>query len=377
MNKSVLTMSRINISIYVRHNVNLRIAKNFFAIIFYTECISMYRKEIITMADTRNNERWLMELLAKAYPQGMSSSELADIIGVSAQTIRDMIDRLRDEHGIEDNEKGGPAKRYFLAPQKYMQHIKLTQAQSWMLYLSIRRIVRAQQHRFQIVKMLIHQLTQALHPSHQMDIPDTETDEKTDDIFKQLVEAWFNHRWIKIYYRPLNQSQAHELRIAPLWFEPAIWSDSNYVICWAEKGNKRVDRTLKLDRIEKVILTSGDTFTPPPIDNLLAQIEDAWGVWLGEDENPQQVVLHFDNRVLDRLYETRWHPTQNVTSIGNGKIQWTGMISEPREMLPWIRSWGADVEVIEPLWLRDMIGAESERMAKLYGRMTGQRKGFF
>jgi CRISPR-associated endonuclease/helicase Cas3 len=37
------------------------------------------------------------------------------------------------------------------------------------------------------------------------------------------------------------------------------------------------------------------------------------------------------------------------------------------EMLPWIRGWGADVEVVGPEELREKMLAESRRMAKVYG----------
>ncbi|HRF96038.1 MAG TPA: WYL domain-containing protein, partial [Aggregatilineales bacterium] len=235
-------------------------------------------------------------------------------------------------------------------------------------------IVRAQQHRLPVVKQLIQDLARALHPrlAENFDIPTT--DSEADDLFEKIVNAWQTHHWLKVSYRPLNKTTPHEWVIAPLWFEPAIWSDSNYVICHVQMGNQLKGMTLKLDRIEKVLIT-GDKFEPQPIDTILNTIQETWGIWVGEGA-PMRVVLHFDSRVLDRLRETRWHPTQHITHLDNGKIEWVALISEPREMLSWIRGWGADVEVIEPLWLRDEIGAEAERMARMYGRMNTQRKGF-
>lgn len=330
------------------------------------------------MADTRYKERKLLDLLAHAYPNGMSSSELADELGVTAETIRQMLARVGDEAGVYQNDEKGRAIRYFLDPKMYQRPLNLTLAQSWMLYLSVRRIVRAQQHRFPIVNTLIGRLTESLHPRLSAQVETVSVDKQVDDVFGVLVDAWQTHRWLTIDYRPLNQTQPNRWVIAPLWLEPAIWSDSNYVVCWVQMGNKMVDRTLKLDRITFAELST-QTFQPPDIDTILTQIQDAWGIWLGEDEAHQQVVLRFDNRVLDRLRETRWHPTQQIdTTIGDGKVEWRANISEPREMLPWIRGWGADVEVIEPQWLRDEIGAEAERMAKMYGRMIdNDERGFF
>lgn len=36
------------------------------------------------------------------------------------------------------------------------------------------------------------------------------------------------------------------------------------------------------------------------------------------------------------------------------------------EMQPWIRSWGAQVEVLAPDWLRERIAAELRQAAELY-----------
>jgi len=36
-------------------------------------------------------------------------------------------------------------------------------------------------------------------------------------------------------------------------------------------------------------------------------------------------------------------------------------------MLPWIRGWGADVEVLEPEELREQMMGETRRMAQMYG----------
>jgi predicted DNA-binding transcriptional regulator YafY len=47
----------------------------------------------------------------------------------------------------------------------------------------------------------------------------------------------------------------------------------------------------------------------------------------------------------------------------DGTLIWRAFIAEPREMLPWIRGWGADVEVIVPMELRKSIAQELRRAA--------------
>jgi CRISPR-associated endonuclease/helicase Cas3 len=42
-------------------------------------------------------------------------------------------------------------------------------------------------------------------------------------------------------------------------------------------------------------------------------------------------------------------------------------VAEPLEMYPWIRGWGADVEILEPAELRERFRGEVERMKEIYG----------
>ncbi|MHB8194442.1 MAG: WYL domain-containing protein, partial [Bellilinea sp.] len=92
---------------------------------------------------------------------------------------------------------------------------------------------------------------------------------------------------------------------------------------------------------------------------------NAWGIWF-TDEKPIEVVLKFGRRVAQRVGETRWHRTEQVTELEDGGLLWRALIAEPQEMMPWIRGWGADVEVLEPEGLREVIKAEVIRLHHVY-----------
>lgn len=88
-----------------------------------------------------------------------------------------------------------------------------------------------------------------------------------------------------------------------------------------------------------------------------------WGIWIG-DQEPVEVMLRFHHRQKQRLLETHWHPDQQISEEAEWII-WRARISEPREMLPWIRGWGADVEVLAPDSLRDEMIGEARALAKM------------
>jgi CRISPR-associated endonuclease/helicase Cas3 len=79
------------------------------------------------------------------------------------------------------------------------------------------------------------------------------------------------------------------------------------------------------------------------------------------------VVLRFHPRVAMRVRETRWHTSQRIEEQPDGYILWRAQVAEPQEMLPWVRGWGADVEVVEPRSLRKALETDVQKLAKSYG----------
>ena len=77
--------------------------------------------------------------------------------------------------------------------------------------------------------------------------------------------------------------------------------------------------------------------------------------------------MRFSPKVARRVSETRWHTSERIEELEDGGLLWTATVAEPREMLPWIRGWGAEVEVLSPPELREMLLDELRRLNQLYG----------
>ena len=62
-----------------------------------------------------------------------------------------------------------------------------------------------------------------------------------------------------------------------------------------------------------------------------------------------------------------WHRSQAIDDLEDGGCLLTVRVAETREMILWIRSWGPDLEVLEPPALREEIAADAWRAAAVYG----------
>lgn len=313
---------------------------------------------------TRKRLNSLTDLLIEAYPDGMTTTEASSYLDVTRQTVHKDIQRLQEDNvPVYEPEP----RRYAINPRDYIRPLQLTLPQAWMLYLPLRRMVRAQMHNHNVVNGLLQRLTVAFDPIIGEQLAPKQMGDRSfeADIFIQLVNAWRDHNLAAVAYQPLNKPSSRYL-IAPYWFEPSVWSDSLYVIAglYDRQGSPQ-SVTLKLDRIESITLRP-QTFDPPSPQAVLESLVHSWGIWGGDE--PTTVRLRFHNRQRQRLLETRWHPTEKISDEPGGSVLWEAVILEPQEMVPWIRGWGPDVEVLEPQSLREQIAMDADRAAGLYGR---------
>jgi proteasome accessory factor B len=122
-------------------------------------------------------------------------------------------------------------------------------------------------------------------------------------------------------------------------------------------------RTFKLERLERAQMLD-ETYEIPVGFDPDDYLETSWGIMHGEDT--VEVVLQFSPQVTARVKESVWHPSQEIDDLVDGGCLLTVRVSEPKEMQPWIRSWGPEVEVLAPPALRQTIAQEAARMASVY-----------
>ena len=295
-----------------------------------------------------------------------SDKELADIFEVDPATVYRARREIEIEYPLMRDEEG----RYRLDRSRNISSIRLDLPEALSLYLAGRRL--SQQTRVgqrpvasaleKLAEVLRQPMTSRLLQAADRILQGQQDPERTA-IFGTVAQAWSDQRRMRLSYRALRHELEVEHLFAPYLLEPSPWNDGIYLIGHSDSVRKVI--TLRLDRIVRAKLLG--PFSLPEDFNEAELLRHAWGIW-GSEGEPEVVRLRFaKGQAARRVQETIWHPLQRLTLEPEGSVLWEAPIAEWREMLPWIRGWGADVVVLEPFSLRTEMLAESRALAQCYG----------
>ncbi len=311
-----------------------------------------------------------IEALLLAHPDGLTQAEIAKRTGVNRSTIFRSMAELTSRFGVYDTDDG----RLAIDRDIYPSHVRLTLHESLAVYLAARLLAnwsdKHHPHAASAVRKLgesLRRLTPqiAQHMMASADLMDGATQRQDAGflrILETLTRAWSDGLLVHVWHQ-IEDGRVFDYDFAPYFIEPYVWGHTSHVV-GLNMAIKKI-RTLKLERIQRIELVKHQHYTIPTDFNPRQYLSDAWGIW-GSEDPPQRVVLRFHPRVRTRVMETRWHPNEAVEEQADGYVLWQAQVAEPREMLPWVRGWGADCEVLEPGELREMLEKEIRRLTALY-----------
>jgi predicted DNA-binding transcriptional regulator YafY len=307
--------------------------------------------------------------LLNAHPDGMRPSEIAHRVDSSVRTV------YRDLRSIE-GELGMPlwsdAGRWGVDAEAFLPPLKLTRSEAMAVVLSARLMVRYADTYDPDLAASFEKLAAILPPALREHVDrslDALSRRPKDEAFSRhvhlLTQAWAERRVVAFDYAPAPyapDATPRQARVRPYLIEPSLWTHALYLIGWDE--TRAAIRTFKIERIRDVSLTP-EGFPEPEPEILDRMFELAWDIIA--DQEPVDVVLRFSPNVASRVREARWHPTESVDVGADGSLVWRATVAGPIEIRLWILSWGDDVEVLEPVSLREDVAATHARAAARYG----------
>lgn len=312
----------------------------------------------------RNEHIYEMERLysQRAY----SDAELAGRLNIDRTTVYKMRRFMEEklELPFMEAERG----RYRLDPHRRLSNIRVSPAEALALYLGARRLQQQTRTSQAAVASALEKLAQVFRNplaagliQAARAVLEQQEDPQQAQVMSTLVRGWIEGIRVGIHHRKLH-GQLRTYTVAPYQIEPAVWGDGVYLIGHSDYHDGLA--TFKVARIEHAWLTT-EKFNVPAAFDSHQLLQHAWGIWHA-DEKPVRVRLRFSRQVTPRVMESIWHPSQTTQDLPDGGCLWEATIAEWREMEAWVRGWGADVEVLEPLELRRNVQRHLLKLCKLY-----------
>lgn len=303
------------------------------------------------------------------------TKEIAELLEINEDTANDYLNDLSYSGILPLTREGRNAPWHLMEGAVIPRlQLSLSHPEAVSLYLAGRLLAQTQDEQNWHMTMALQKLIEALPPSLQeqqktlMDLLLFEDAQRPNlsNIFQAIASGWVTHQSVRLTYAP-PQGREFDCFFDPYLLEPSAIGRTIYVLGYSSAS--KALRTYKLERIKRAELTN-KSFELAPDFKGAEQLQRAWIV-MYSDETPVRVRLRFSAVVTPRVRETRWHPGQDITLTRDG-CEWTALIGDTVEIEPWIRGWGCECEVLEPLELRASIVSHIQRSVHVYGLHVSQ-----
>ncbi len=299
-------------------------------------------------------------------PRGLTARQIARALATTdRQAYRDL-DAL-ELMGVPLAEMS--PGRYAVIPGHFLPPVHFTLDEAVALFLAARLLARYSDDHNPAVINGLAKLASSLPNPIAAHVQDTVTEladrpENKDylAVFSVVTQAWAERRKVRIWHRSGSSSNVHEYLLSPYFVEPSATGYATHVIGYEELYFRQV-YTFKLERIRGAQLADSSFVMPDGFDPA-ALLRSAWGIMYGDELT--EVRLRFTPQVVRRVAESIWHCSQELVACDDGACVLTVRVAHPLEMKPWIRGWGAAVEVLAPASLREEIAAEARETVERY-----------
>lgn len=321
------------------------------------------------MRSTQDELNTLRELIYQtiAREPSIRTTELAERFYIPERTMREHLKWLEDRGRIYPEKYGW----YPLEPpHQQLRPLAFSPEEGLMLYLAVRLLVKLQDRRSLLSEQMLHKLAQALSQDVKIgnyilqaayQIASRKRDITHSRKLETLFTAHIYRRWVRLTYQPYN-GNTFETDFAPYAFEPSPVGMTIYTHGKSTIVNAM--RTYKLERIQEIQLLH-EAFEIESNFDPSAWLKNAASIIGGEEVI--EVALRFAPSVVPRLYENSWFDFQEELILDGEYRIMRFQVADTTDLKPWIRSWGAACEVLEPLTLREELMGEARRLAMIYG----------
>jgi predicted DNA-binding transcriptional regulator YafY len=282
--------------------------------------------------------------------------------------LRDIDDLRSREHSIEQSEHKQPIYTWQSSPPKPLQpnealaaHVALR-----MLYHHTPNPPKSYRHALEKIAISMPQEMRQIAGHASLLEPTTRNH---PDEFEKIADCWLQRRVMRFEHQKSGGSGENRIVELETYFVEASRSNFELYVIGRRRNWKPEVRTYTM-RLIKRVTPLNDTYTIPEDFDPKRFLSNAWGV-IG-DQHPIIVRVKFPASVLPWLEGRHFPGVINKEINADGSQTFTiqtGADSEgmPRELIPWIRGWGANIEVLEPQILRDRWLSDARDLINRHG----------
>lgn len=164
---------------------------------------------------------------------------------------------------------------------------------------------------------------------------------------KEIINAYIEKKKIKINYYSLSSNETKERIVHP--YSVVTYKGANYMVAFCEKRNKFLD--FKVSRIDSMEILN-EKYSNDKGFSLKDYMEGSIGIYKGESVNVKLKITHPMSRIVS---EKKWVDNQKINWIDEKAIHFEAEVKGKTELISWILSMGQNVEVLEPIELKEEI----------------------
>ncbi len=180
------------------------------------------------------------------------------------------------------------------------------------------------------------------------------------NIMREIIEAIAHDRSIRIKYYSIYRNALSDRIIDPYYLIPR--RGHLYLIAFCHYRSEV--RVFRLNRIRSIEETE-QSFVIPKTFDIVDFLENRWSIIADEDE-PITFSVRFNKEIARYVYEYDFYSETSLEEQEDGSLLLKTTVKSKIEFLKWIRSFGLNAEVIEPVEIRNELMQEYEELFRRY-----------
>ncbi len=294
-----------------------------------------------------------------------NATQLAAELEVSTKSIHRDLEFMRDRLGLPLEFDRAHFGYFYTQEVSAFPTVQITEGELFALIVAERALQQYRGTSFEKPLLsAIKKMEQSLPDTISLDLADVEqaisfrtrAEPILDlNVFDSLARATAAQQQLELTYRKPGTPQPERRLVDPYH----LANINGEWFLFAYDHLRKDIRTFVPSRIKSAHPT-GKRFERPRKFSLDARLRDSFGVHSGR--GTYEVVLRFNAQVADYIREKKWHDSQELRELSDGRVELRMRLSGLQEVERWVLGWAGNAKVIGPRELAEAVRTAAQRI---------------